>query len=190
MLNEGMSTEEVLNKSKSITACNLFKNGKLMYKPYRTAKIGSKRIGIIGVGYPSPNGAGSYSDGEWKFNEYTILDDVKLFNQVQKYIIELKVNNFDYIVVVSHMCKSSYESDSRYVARTDSLIKNTSGLTAVLQGHYNFATNAESITDKSGRAVLLAHESGSNMNSFGRLQLKPGRTTSYLLDERSDLNVI
>ena len=88
------------------------------------------------------------------------------------------------------MCKSTYESDSRYKARTDSLIQNTKGLTAVLQGHYNFATNAESITDASGKTVLLAHEAGANMNSFGRLQLKGNKVSSYLLDERSDLNVI
>jgi hypothetical protein len=88
------------------------------------------------------------------------------------------------------MCKSTYESDGRYKARTDSLIENTKGLTAVLQGHYNYATNAESISDKSGKSVLLAHEAGANMNSFGRLQLKGSRISSYLLDERSDLNII
>lgn len=88
------------------------------------------------------------------------------------------------------MCKSTYESDSRYKARTDSLIKNTSGLTAVLQGHYNFATNAETVPDKSGKPVLLAHESGANMNNFGRLRIKGSEVSSYLLDERSDLDVI
>ena len=88
------------------------------------------------------------------------------------------------------MCKSTYESDSRYHARTDSLIQNTKGLTAVIQGHYNFATNAEVIKDKGGNNVLLAHEAGANLNSFGRLQLKGNSVTSYLLDERTDLNVI
>ena len=88
------------------------------------------------------------------------------------------------------MCKSSYESDGRYYARTDSLIENTHGLTAVLQGHYNFATNAETIQDNKGNTVLLAHESGANMNSFGRLQMKGNRISSYLLDEQSDLKVI
>ena len=183
-------TIKILNKQNSMTACNMFKNGKLVYKPYRTAKIGSKRIGIIGVGYPSPNGQGNYYDGEWSYGDYVFYDDHKLFAQVQKYIDELKANGFDYIVVISHMCKSTYESDSRYKARTDSLIQNTKGLTAVLQGHYNFATNAESITDASGKTVLLAHEAGANMNSFGRLQLKGNKVSSYLLDERSDLNVI
>lgn len=183
-------TVSILNKSKSITACNFFKNGKLVYKPYRTAKIGSKRIGVIGIGYPSPNGGGSYSNGVWTFGEYTFYDNDKLFNQVQKYIDELKEANFDYIVVITHMCKSTYESDSRYIARTDSLIKNTKGLTAVIQGHYNFATNAENISDKGGKSVLLAHEAGANMNSFGRLKLKNSNVSSYLLDERSDLNVI
>ena len=182
-------TINILNQNKSMTACNMFSNGKLVYKPYRTAKIGSKRIGVIGIGYPSPNGQGSYSDGEWTYDDFVFYDGDKLFKQVQKYIDELKAANFDYIVVATHMCKSTYESDSRYIARTDSLIKNTKGLTAVLQGHYNFATNAETISDKGGKSVLLAHESGANMNSFGRLKLG-NKVSSYLLDERSDLNVI
>lgn len=183
-------TINILNQNKSMTACNMFRNGKLVYKPYRTAKIGSKRIGVIGIGYPSPNGQGSYSDGEWTYGDFVFYDGDKLFKQVQKYVDELKAANFDYIVVITHMCKSTYESDGRYKARTDSLIENTNGLTAVLQGHYNFATNAESISDKGGKSVLLAHEAGANMNSFGRLQLKGSRISSYLLDERSDLNVI
>ena len=183
-------TISILNKSKSITACNLFKNGKLVYKPYRTAKIGSKKIAVIGIGYPSPNGQGSYDDGVWTYGDYTFLDNDKLFAEVQKHIDYLKANNFDYIVIATHMCKSTYESDSRYKARTDTLIQNTKGLTAVLQGHYNFATNAETITDKGSNSVLLAHEAGANMNSFGRLKLKGNSVSSYLLDERSDLNVI
>lgn len=189
-LNDDISIENVLNKSKSLTACNIFKNGKLLYKPYKTAKIGSKKLAIIGIGYPSANGRETYSDGVWTYGSYTILDDQKLYNVVQSYIDEFKKNKFDYIVVVSHMCKSTYESDSRYRARTDYLIKNTKGLTAVIQGHYNYATQAETILDRSGKSVLLAHESGANMNSFGRLQLRPGKVTSYLLDERSDLNII
>ena len=118
-------TINILNQNKSMTACNMFRNGKLVYKPYRTAKIGSKRIGVIGIGYPSPNGQGSYSDGEWTYGDFVFYDGDKLFKQVQKYVDELKAANFDYIVVITHMCKSTYESDGRYKARTDSLIENT-----------------------------------------------------------------
>ena len=182
---------DILDKLIGVTtACNLFKNGKTVYRPYRTAKIGSKKIGIIGIGYPSANGNGSYEDGIWTYGDYQFYDNDKLFKEVQKHIDTLKSNGFDYIVAVCHMCKSTYESDSRYKARTDSLIQNTKGLTAVIQGHYNFATNAEIIKDKGGNNVLLAHESGANLNSFGRLMLRKGTVTSYLLDERSDLNMV
>ena len=172
------------------TACNLFKNGKTVYRPYRTAKIGSKKVAVIGIGYPSANGAGSYNDGIWTFGDYQFYDNDKLFKEVQKHIDTFKSYGFDYIIAVCHMCKSTYESDSRYKARTDSLIENTKGLTAVIQGHYNFATNAEIIKDKGGNNVLLAHESGANLNSFGRLMLRKSTVTSYLLDERSDLAMV
>ena len=184
------NTKSILDKLGCMTACNLFKGGELLYAPYRTAKIGSKRIAVIGIGYPSANGQGNYSNGVWTYGDYQFYDDNKLFTIVQQHINTLKDNNFDYIVAVCHMCKTTYESDSRYHARTDSLIQNTKGLTAIIQGHYNFATNAEIIKDKGGNSVLLAHEAGANLNSFGRLQLKDKKVTSYLLDERSDLNVI
>ena len=188
---EANSEYDIIDKlAGTICACNLYKNGKLVYRPYKTAKIGNKRIAVIGIGYPSANGAGSFSNDVWTYGDYQFEDGVVLFNTVQKYIDFFKENNFDYIVAICHMCKSTYESDSRYHARTDSLIHNTSGLTAVIQGHYNFATNAEVIKDKKNNNVLLAHEAGANLNSFGRLRLKDSKVSSYLLDERTDLNVI
>lgn len=188
---EANTEYDILDKmAGTICACNLYKNGKLVYRPYKTAKIGDKKIAVIGIGYPSANGTGSYHDGVWSYGEYQFEDGEELFKTVQKYIDLFKENGFDYIVAICHMCKSTYENDSRYNARTDSLIKNTSGLTAVIQGHYNFATNAEIIKDKKNNSVLLAHEAGANLNSFGRLQLKDDKVTSYLLDERSDLSVI
>lgn len=185
-------TKSILDKLGCMTACNLFykKSNKLVYPPYRTAKIGSKKIAVIGIGYPSANGDGEYSDGVWTFGDYVFYDDTELFNQVQRHINTLKANGFDYIVAICHMCKSTYESDKRYKARTDSLIQNTKGLTAVLQGHYNFATNAEIIKDKDNNNVLLAHEAGANLNSFGRLRLKNNNISSYLLDDRGDLSTI
>ena len=185
------NTKLILDKLNCMTACNLFdKNGKLIYPAYRTAKIGNKRIAVIGIGYPSANGTGSYNNGVWEFEDFKFYDDQKLFKTVQGYIDLFKQNKFDYIVAICHMCKSNYESDNRYKARTDSLIENTDGLSAVIQGHYNFATNAEILTDKGGNKVLLAHEAGANMNSFGRLKFSGKNVTSYLLDEKSDLNVI
>ena len=184
------NTESILNMCNCMTACNLFKNGKLLYKPYRTAKIGSKRIATIGIGYPSANGEESHSGNIWTYGSYTFYDGARLFSEVQKYIDELKANKFDYIIAVCHMCKSSYEGDDRYTARTDTLIKNTSGLTAVIQGHHNWPKEGEIIKDKSSKNVLLASESGANLSSFGRLKITDTSISSYLIDDRSDLNII
>lgn len=193
MWGEGASKSiEILNKLKCITACNIFKNGKEVFKPYRALKVGSKKIGIIGVGYPSPNGFGDTSGNKiWSYDGYEFYDGQRLYDLVQKHIDMFKSYKFDYIFVICHLDKETEESlpsDTRCIARSDLLVQNTSGLTGVFQGHYNYRLNPQVVLDKSGNKVLIAYDAGSNLDCFGRLRIKKdGTLTSTLITSRSKL---
>ena len=190
---EGASQSmNILNSLKCMTACNIFKNGKEVFKPYRALKVGSKKIGIIGVGYPSPNGFGDTSgDKIWSYDGYDFYDGNRLYEIVQRHINMFKSNKFDYIFVICHLDKiteESQSSDTRCVARSDLLVKNTSGLTCVFQGHYNYRLNPQVVYDKDGNKVLIAYDAGSNLDCFGRLRIKKdGTLTSTLITSRSEL---
>lgn len=197
---------EYFNRVDNMTACNLLVNGEPVYKPYRAIRIGSKKIGIIGVGYPSPNGRDGTTSDIKQFEGYTFYDGAQttainagsaLYTQVQRYIDLFKNNGFDYIIAISHMDKyadEDFTADSRFNARADSLIKNTNGLDVVIPGHYNYAINATyTFTDLGGKSGMVVQEAGSSLNSFGRLRFIFNNSQpiqSYLLDEISDLEVI
>lgn len=195
-----------LNRVNNMTACNLLLNGETVYKPYRAIKIGSKKIGIIGVGYPSPNGRDGTTNSVRTFDGYTFYDGERttslnpssaLYAQVQKYINMFKKKNFDYIIAIAHMDKYSDENfndDTRFNARADSLIKNTQGLDVVIPGHYNYPiTSTYTFTGLDGKSGLIVQEAGASLNSFGRLRFVFNDSTpikSYLLDSLDDLEVI
>lgn len=183
---------DILSRLKCVTACNIFKNGKTVFKPYRACKFGKKKLAIIGVGYPSPNGYGTFKqDDTWEYDGYTFYDGSKLYAEVQKYIDMFKKFKFDYVLVATHMDKFSeedYEDDNRSIARSDLLIQNTSGLTALLQGHFNYRLNPATVLDKNGNKVLICYDAGSNMDCFGRLRIKSdGTLSSTLITDRGEL---
>lgn len=180
----------IISSLSCICACNLFKDGKQIFAPYKTFKIGSKKLVIIGIGYPSPNGQGEFIDDEWHLDNFTFYDGQKLYKQVQEYIDYFKKRNFDYIFVATHMDKfteEDYEDDNRYIARSDLLVQNTSGLTAVMQGHYNYQLNPKTLLDKSGNKVLICYNAGANLDCFGRIRIKDNTITSTLITDRSQL---
>lgn len=141
---------KVLNKCKSLCACNLFYKGtnKTVYPPYRTAKIGNKRIGVIGVAFPGFDG----DKDAWK-EQYDILDTDKLYVVVQKHIDELKQAGFDYICMVAHIGTNG--DGAREVAGTHDIVEHTSGLNIVFRGHSHADDESYIITDKKSNKVLF-----------------------------------
>lgn len=209
------TTTDYLRRMNNFTACNFIKNNgnfSSYNKPYRAIKIGDKKIGIIGIGYPSPNGKNDSYDGTngiWYYDQYLFYDatndkskqeqkkaaNSSLYKQVQKYIDLMKRNNFDYIIAIAHMDNNRDEDfydDSRFRARAEYLLMNTSGLDFVIPGHRNYPTDPLFTTDLNGRSCMVMPEAGSGLNSFGRIKLKfDGSGYEYkLLRSISDLDII
>lgn len=210
------SSLSFINRLKMFSACNFFNsNGTLAgtyNKPYRTAKIGNVKLAVIGIGYPSANGSGSYNSStqKWSYDGYTFYDSVNnastqqnraaantaLYKEVQKHIDYLKGEcGFDYVFVFTHMdryAKENFDGDSRFFARSEFLIYNTSGLDGVIPGHWNQWDDRITFTDKSGRNVQHFYEAGASMDYIGRIRINIKNHTidNYLLDDRGDLNYI
>ena len=178
-----------LRQVTNMSACNLLVNGEPVFKPYRAIKIGEKKIGIIAVGYPSPNGRqGSPENSDvHNWSGYTFYDarrdqtatnqpNSALYKQVQKYIDMFKKRHFDFILVNCHMDMNQYESvaaDERFNARAEYLIQNTNGLDVVIPGHYNIAipyTYEFRHYDGVGKGIV-SQEAGAGLGSYGRIRL-------------------
>lgn len=195
-----------LNRIKAMSGCNLIyaDNSKTVYKPYRAIKIGNTKIGIIAVGYPSPNDGSQGTDRHPKDN-LIFLDALKttgsnptsaLNSQVQYYIDLMQENNFNYIFIITHMDKyadENFNDDPRFNSRADLLLKNTHGANGLIPGHYNYEiNNTYTFQGTTGQSSLIFQEAGANLYSFGRIRVNVTNNTisSYLLKSQSDLNTI
>ena len=202
---DGATCNGYLSRVNNMTACNLLSSGSTVYKGYRAVKIGDKRIGVIGVGYPSPNGRDGTTSDTRTFDGYTFYDAQQttelnptsaLYTQVQSIVDKMKASNFDYIIAITHMDKyadESFTADTRFNSRADFLIQNTDGIDLVIPGHYNYEIDSTySYTDRGGNTGIIVQEAGASLHSFGRIKLKFDGTapSSYLLKSQSDLEEI
>ena len=135
----------------SIVACNLFgPDGELVFKPYKTAKIGSKKIAVIGVaaaGFDSTTIASLWSG-------YSLVDGADLYNLVQGYLDLFISHNFDQVILLDHLGLNG--DGGRWVAGTNSVVQNTSGITIATVAHDHEARTSAIITDKDGNSVHRA----------------------------------
>lgn len=172
---EGKIFQNQVPKINSMTACNLlYKNsGELVFKPYRLAKIGNTKIGMIGVGFPS-------LDAE-NIEEYKILTDNALYMQVQKYIDELKELGMDYIFILIHH-GSGTDARSGGNLTNEKLINNISGADLLLPGHSHAMTSQEYYTDKSGKKVAIAAQPRCDLAYISRVRITKDGITSELIN--------
>ena len=206
-MGDAASCLSYLDRVDNFTACNLLVDGELRYKPYRAIKIGDHKIGIISVGYPSPNGRGNNPYGDTHVFENCTFYDAKrnenlqptsaLYVQVQSYIDLMKANGFEYIICNTHMDKYSdedFDDDGRFNSRADFLIRNTDGLDVVIPGHWNHPINATyTFTGTGGKTGIIVQEAGASFHNIGRLRFRFNESKpiqSYLLTSRSDLEVV
>lgn len=199
-----------MDRITAMTACNFLYNNTVKYKPTRAVRVGNKKLGIVGVGYPAPDGRAdqgypTYEDiktiDNYKFYDAYRTGDSQpnsvLYKQVQKYIDEFKNNGFDYIIAITHMDKyadEDFDQDKRFNSRADRLIKNTSGINVVIPGHYNHPINeVYTKTGLDGNQGIIVQECGASFHNIGRLRFKfddANPIQSYLLDDRGDLEVV
>lgn len=163
-------------KIMSATACNLLnkKTGKPAFKPYRTAKIGSKRIGIIGIGFPGFDG------GHGNLDEYEILTGDACYQQVQKYINELKDLNMDYIFALVHL-GTAPDARANSDITVNSIVENTRGLDMICPGHSHSMSDQEYVIDKGGKRVAVAAQPRCDLMYISRIRIKDSGITSSLI---------
>ena len=171
--------ENVLRKFKgnseecSMVACNFFdkSTGELVFKPYKTAKIGSKSIAILGVAAPGFDG----DTAAWSA-KYTLIDGEPLYALIQEYIDLFKDHDFDYIVLLPHTAEGG--DGSRWVAGWGNMISKTNGLSVVCPTHSHAASDSMTRTDKGGNSVHVAAQPRCAFEYVTRIHFKESGITS------------
>ncbi len=162
------------------------KNNKQLFDSYKIVKYGNKKIGYIGITTPSTI---AISSPKQFFDENNNLlysfSDEDFFEVVQKNIDSVKRKGVDYVVVLSHL-------GSEFVLEKWSsleLIKNTSGIDVVLDGHSHSVIENEIVKDKDGNDVVLS-STGTKFENIGKLTLSSDGKIKTELIPTKDITLI
>ena len=174
---EGAYFQKRMKALESTTACNLLykDTGELVFKPYRTARFGSKTIGIIGVGFPGFDG------GRGNTDEYTILDGTDCCKQIQKYVDELKELGINYIFCAVHLGAGTDARAGGNIS-VPIIAENTYGIDAILPGHSHAMAEQYVLQNSKGQNVIVAAQPRCDLMYISRVRINKDGITSELLD--------
>ena len=132
-------------------SCNFkyIKTDELVLEPYAIKEIGGKRIGFIGVATPETltTSTPSYvqnADGNFIYGFGQGRDGKELYDMIQNTVDEVKEEDVDYCILLAHL--GIDESAAPYMS-TD-IIRNTSGIDVVLDGHSHSTVEMEKVKKK------------------------------------------
>ncbi|MBR5594263.1 MAG: bifunctional metallophosphatase/5'-nucleotidase [Bacteroidaceae bacterium] len=135
------------------------------YPAYHIVSYGDVDIAYIGFTTTTSGTVTSLSDEQGNPLYSFMRED--FYDNAQHYIDEARGNGADYIIALSHLGDS--QTDGMHPSST-SLIANTTGLDAVIDGHDHHTIEEQFINDKNGKPVLLT-SSGSNFQYVGKLTI-------------------
>lgn len=155
--------------------------------PYEIKKYGDTSVAYIGVTTPytltSSNPANFMDENsEFIYDFYNDSTGLKFYEQIQKNIDECKKSGADYVVVCSHLG----DGDSFYPYSSNDLVKNTTGIDCLLDGHAHDTISTYLQKDKNNNDVLIS-STGTKLANIGQLVITSnGNLTTSIISHYED----
>ena len=151
------------------------------YPAYHMVRYGEVDVAYIGFTTTTSGTAKSLNDEQGN-PLYSFMRE-NFYQNAQHFIDEARKKGADYVIALSHLGdreKTGGHPDSK------SLISNTTGLDAVIDGHDHHVIEEQFVDNKEGKPVLLT-SSGTNFQYIGRLTIHTdGTMRSSLTDIEGD----
>ena len=165
-----------------VVSCNFrtVKGNKAVFKGYTMKKFGNKKVAFVGITTPEAITKSTpvyFQNSKGKYI-YSLCNDKTgkaLYDRVQKNVDLARKNGADYVVAVAHL---GMEGTTSYWT-SEAVIKNTSGIDVMLDGH-SHENYAKEYTNKKGQNVICS-QTGSKFNSIGQLVIKEDGTMTTSL---------
>ena len=146
------------------------------------------QIGFVGVLTPltvSSSTPAYFQDeqGNWKYGFLADGTGEAMYLTVQNAIDEVKADGADYVIAVGHL---GVVGD---VYTSTALIRNTSGLDAVIDGHSHTIMDRDIVFDRDGNDVVLT-QTGTKLEQVGRLVIGADGTIDSRLIEVGSLTEV
>lgn len=161
-------------------SCNFvdLSTGKTVFAPYQMFTYGTTRVAFVGASTPESftkstpayfqDGAGNYLYG---FSEDE--SGQKLYAQIQSTVDAARGAGADYVILVGHLGENGVTD--RW--SSDSIVKQTNGIDAVIDGHSHETAPGTMIQNKDGNYVPVT-QTGTKLKNIGKLTIKPDGTIS------------
>lgn len=173
-----------------VTVCNVTYTGKNEdyfrdIPKYIIKEYGGTKVAFIGVvtPYSFTSSSPEYfrEDGEFVYNLGEGNDGLTLAGIVQETVADARAEGADYVVLLTHLGSA----DMRDPYNAVSLIANTTGINAVIDGHAHIEVSGTEYPNAEGEDVLLA-SAGTKLEALGELIISPDGTFSSLLISEYD----
>ena len=162
-------------------SCNftMTANGASVFKPYVIKTYGKAKVAYIGISDPktiSKSGASfKNSDGSAAYSFADGGSGEALYEKVQNAIDQAKAEGADYIVALGHL---STTGEAAFTPK--SVLENTSGIQAFINGNSHTAITGEEVRTKDGAYALLTC-AGAGIGNIGVLTISGGKSISSQL---------
>ena len=139
-------------------------------KPYEIVRYGKVDVAYIGISTPYTISSSTptyfIEDGEYAYDFFSGEDGQRLVDRIQGYVDECLDKGAEYVVALTHM--GTGEEFLSY--STNNLIRNTTGIDVVLDGHAHIKLSSEIIENADGEDVLVGSV-GTGFDAFGQLTI-------------------
>jgi len=154
-------------------SCNFedLKADDTVFDAYVIREIGGKKIGFIGVTTPETITATtpkSYQDENGDFIYSFLQGDggTELYERIQAAVDTVNAEGVDYTFLLTHL--GITESSGPYTSVN--VIRNTTGIDAVIDGHSHSTVPMEMVRNKDGEQVVLT-QTGSHFKAIGQMTI-------------------
>ncbi|PBC72839.1 bifunctional metallophosphatase/5'-nucleotidase [Fibrobacter intestinalis] len=157
---------EVAGSLKAPVVCSNFERENLpVFSPSVLKRVGDKTVAFVGVLTPHTEFAESYAFHDTLLRKFYRVPAKGLAQKVQSAVDAARRDGADYVLLLSHLGMEP-------PAISVDLIRNTTGIHAVLDGHSHSVIQERFAQNKTGDSVLLS-QTGSHFKNVGLLDISP-----------------
>lgn len=169
-----------------LIACNFrdLKTGKILLHPYKILEYDGIKIAFIGAVTPDTFITSTPSffkdkDGNFIYSFDGEENGKKLCSTIQKNVDEVRAKGVDYVILVAHL--GEYK-DVTEIWSAPTVVANTRGIDAVIDGHSHEITPELKIKNLDGQDVIIT-QSGTKLIHIGKVIInKNGKISAGLVN--------
>lgn len=167
-------------------SCNFLdlRTGQTVFAPYKMMIYGDTKVALVGASTPesfTKSTPAYFQDANGNYI-YSFCEDEsgqKLYDRIQSSVDAARADGANYVILVGHLGENG--TTERW--SSDSIIKNTNGIDAVIDGHSHETVPSKVVKNKDGKDITLT-QTGTKLQDIGKMTIKKdGTITTELISK-------